>query len=46
MREKFTSPKCVGFFFLEGDYYIIIYNKKHGTSWREEGKGENDVSIF
>lgn len=46
MREKFTSPKCVGFFFLEGDCYIIIYNKKHGKSWREEGKGENNVSIF
>lgn len=37
MREKFTSTKFV-IFFPEGDYYIIIYNKK---TWEEleERKG-------
>lgn len=38
MREKFTSTKFVVIFFPEGDYYIIIYNKR---TWEEleEGKG-------
>lgn len=46
MREKLTSPKCVGFFFQKVITILLYTIKKHGKSWREEGKGENDVSIF